>query len=258
MDDSSSEDTRKQQHCCMELIFCLISHVLQLSENNSVISLDAITARLYELICDWLESELCGVAAIELLSVLLRLGKRGAVSQLIAREPANVVKLVHSAERSDTKPAHVTAILRLLLTLLRESKTEKLVLSKISESYFDKILAAPLSLLPQMLSTQTLAQSEVEKAIYCLLLLINFASIAKKAYWDKCCALLELPQLQYALARAMLSGNEQLVAAMLQIAQFEHFPKAAVAKVRAAEVQLSTLPLTFCLPLSVCLQHWQQ
>ncbi|XP_064547140.1 uncharacterized protein LOC135434472 [Drosophila montana] len=230
MDDSSNEDTRKQQQCCMELIFCLIRHVLQLSENNSVISLDAITARLYELICDWLESELCGVAAIELLGSLLRLGKRGAVSQLIAREPANVVKLVNSAERSDTKPALVTAILRLLLTLLRESKTEKLVLSKISESYFDKILAAPLSLLPQMLSTQTLAQSEVEKAIYCLLLLINFASIAKKAYWDKCCALLELPQLQYALARAMLSGNEQLVSAMLQIAQFEHFPKAAVAK----------------------------
>ncbi|XP_034118445.1 uncharacterized protein LOC117577664 [Drosophila albomicans] len=228
--DDSNEDTRKQQQLCMQLIFQLISHILQLSADNEIISLDAITPRLYELLCDWLESDLCGVAAIELLTSLLRLGKRASVAQLIAREPTNVVKLIQSAERADTKAAHVTAILRLLLTLLGSGKTEKLVLSKISESYFDKILAAPLSLLPQMLCSQTLAQSEVEKSIFGLLLLINFAGIAKKAYWDKCCALLELPQLQYALARAMLSGNEQLVTAALQIAQFEHFPKAAVAK----------------------------
>jgi len=229
--EDGNEDTRKHQQCCMQLIFQLISYVLELSQNNEVISLDSITPRLYELTCNWLESELCGVSAIELLTSLLRLGKRAAVSQLIAREPANVVKLINNAERNDTKSAHVTAILRLLLTLLGDSKTEKLVLSKISNSYFDKILAAPLSLLPQMLSSQTLAETEVEKAIFGLLLLINFASIAKKAYFDKCCALLELPQLQYALARAMLSGNEQLVTAALQIAQFEHFPKAAVAKV---------------------------
>lgn len=231
--DDSNEDVRKHQQLCMQLIFQLISHVLQLSQDNENISLDAITPRLYELICDWLDSEHCGVAAIELLTSLMQLGKRGAVSQLIAREPANVVKLVNSSERSDAMhAAHTTAILRLLLALLHEPKTEKLVLSKISDSYFDKILAAPLGLLPQMLSAQTLAQSEVEKSVYCLLLLIGFASIAKKAYLDKCCALLELPQLQYALARAMLSGSEQLVQAVLQIAQFEHFPKAAVAKVR--------------------------
>lgn len=187
--------------------------------------------RLYELLCNWLESELCGVAAIELLTSLLRLGKRAALTQLIAREPAQIVELINSAVRPNTKPAQVTATLRLLLTLLNESKTEKLVLSKISDSYFDKILSATLSLLPQMLSDQTLAQTEVEKAIFGLLLLINFANIAKKAYFDKCCALLELPQLQYALARAMLSANEHLVSAALQIAQFEHFPKAAVAKV---------------------------
>ncbi|TDG38760.1 hypothetical protein AWZ03_014818 [Drosophila navojoa] len=228
--DDSNEDMRKHQQLCLQILMQLISHILQLSVDNSIISLDAITPRIYELVCDWLESDLCGVAAIELLGSLLKLDKRATIVQLIAKEPANVVKLMARAERSETKSAHVSAILRLLLLLLCESKTEKLVLSKISESYFDKILAAPLALLPQMLSCQTLAQSEVEKAIYCLLLLINFASIAKKAYLDKCCALLEQPQLQYALARAMLSGNEQLVAAMLQIAQFEHFPKAAVAK----------------------------
>lgn len=238
--DDSNEDMRKHQQLCMQLIFQLISHVLQLSQDNENISLDAITPRLYELLCDWLDSEYCGVAAIELLTSLMQLGKRGAVSQLIAREPANVVKLINSSERSDAMhAAHTTAILRLLLALLHEPKTEKLVLSKISDSYFDKILAAPLGLLPQMLSAQTLAQSEVEKSVYCLLLLIGFASIAKKAYLDKCCALLELPQLQYALARAMLSGSEQLVQAVLKIAQFEHFPKTAVAKVR---YKLSLLP----------------
>ncbi|ALC49213.1 CG12702 [Drosophila busckii] len=228
--DDSTEDTRKQQQCCLALIFRLIGHILDLSLDNNVISLDAITPRLYEICCEWLEADHCGVEAIDLLSALLRLGKRGVVSQLIAREPSSVLKLLQSAERSDTRAAQVTAILRLLLALLRESKTEKLVLSKVSESFFDKILTAPLSLVPQQLSAHTLAQPEVDKAIYCLLLLISFASIAKKAYFEKCCALLELPQLQYALARAMLSGNEQLVAAALQIAQFEHFPKAAVAK----------------------------
>ncbi|EDV91656.1 uncharacterized protein LOC6566179 [Drosophila grimshawi] len=229
--DDATEDVRKHQQCCLQLIFKLIAHVLQLSDTHNAISLDAITPRLYELLCDWLESDLCGVAAIELLSSLLQRGKQSAVAQLIARDAnTNVFKLVSSAERSETKPIQVTAILRLLLSLLRDPKTEKLVLSKISESYFDKILAAPLALLPQMLSGQTLVAAEVEKVVYCLLLLLNFASIAKKAYLDKCCAMLDLPQLQYALARAMLSGNEQLVAAMLQIAQFEQFPKAAVAK----------------------------
>ncbi|XP_034473673.1 uncharacterized protein LOC117781058 [Drosophila innubila] len=228
--DDANEDARKHQQYCMQLIFQLIGYVLELSQDNECISLDAIMPRLYELLCNWLESELCGAAAIELLTSLLRLGKRAALTQLIAREPAQIVELIHSAVRPNTKPAQVTATLRLLLTLLSESKTEKLVLSKISDSYFDKILSATLSLLPQMLSVQTLAPSEVEKAIFGMLLLINFASIAKKAYFDKCCALLELPQLQYALARAMLSGNEHLVTAALQIAQFEHFPKAAVAK----------------------------
>ncbi|XP_017016076.2 protein CIP2A [Drosophila takahashii] len=233
--DDSQEETRKHQQICLGLVFRLISYVLQLSEDgSSSISLDAITPRLYELLGDWLASDLCGVAAIELLCTLLRLGKRAAVAQMIARDPSHVVGLVASAERSETKPAQVLATLRLLIVLLQETKTEKLVLSKISESYFDKILAAPLSLVPQFLGTQSLAQSEVEKACFCLLLLVNVAGIAKKAYLDKCCALMEQPQLQYCLARGMVSRSEPLVAAVLQIAQFEDFPKAAVAKHVAA------------------------
>ncbi|XP_022214518.2 uncharacterized protein LOC111068983 [Drosophila obscura] len=229
--DDSHEDTRKHQQICLDLIFRLISYILDLSvEQNNVISLDAITPRLYEMIGEWLVSDLCGVAAIELLSTLLRRGKGAVVAQQIAREPTNLVSLVASAERPETKPAHVVAILRLLLDLLCEAKTEKLVLSKISESYFDKILAAPLALTPQSLSNQSLGQAEVEKAIFCLLLLINFASIAKKAYFEKCCSLLDQPQLQYSLARGMASGNEQVVEAVLQIARFERFPKSAVAK----------------------------
>ncbi|EDV44644.1 uncharacterized protein Dana_GF20464 [Drosophila ananassae] len=231
--DDSQEESRKYQQICMDLIFRLIGYVLELSEqdpDNNVISLDAITPRLFELVVEWLSSELCGVAATELLTIMLRVGKRATVAQSISREPLHVVGMVASAERPDTKPAQTVAILRLLLALLKESKTEKLVLSKISESYFDKILAAPLALVPQFLSTQSLAQSEAEKACFCLLLLVHVAGIAKKAYLDKCCSLLEKPQLQYCLARGMVSQNETLVAAVLQIAQFEHFPKAAVAK----------------------------
>ncbi|XP_017055618.1 uncharacterized protein LOC108097673 [Drosophila ficusphila] len=229
--DDSQEDTRKHQQMCLDLVFRLVSYILQLSEEGSnVISLDAITPRLHEMVGEYLASDLCGVAAIELLCTLLRLGKKAAVAQLIARDPSNVVSLVSSAERPETRPAQVLAILRLLNVLLQEQKTEKLVLSKISESFFDKILAAPLALVPQFIGTQALAQNEVEKACFCLLLLVNVAGIAKKAYLDKCCTLLEQPQLQYCLARGMASKSEPLVAAVLQIAQFEHFPKAAVAK----------------------------
>ncbi|EDW90792.1 uncharacterized protein LOC6530134 [Drosophila yakuba] len=233
--DDSQEETRKHQQISLGLVFRLVSYILLLSEDaNSCISLDAITPRLYEMVGDWLGSDQCGVAAIELLCTLLRLGKREAVAQMISRDPSHLVSLVASAERPDTKPGQVLATLRLLIALLQETKTEKLVLSKVSESYFDKILAAPLALVPQFLSTQSLAQSEVEKACFCLLLLVNVAGIAKKAYLDKCCTLLEQPQLQYCLARGMVSRSEALVGAVLQIAQFEHFPKAAVAKHVAA------------------------
>ncbi|KAH8235939.1 hypothetical protein KR032_011046 [Drosophila birchii] len=229
--DDSQEESRKHQALCLDLVFRLISYILQLSaEDENVISLDAITPRLHEIVSEWLSSELCGVAAIDLLATMMRLGKQATVAKLIARDPSHVVNLVASAERLETKPAQVVAILRLLLVLLPESKTEKLVLAKISESYFDKILAAPLALMPQHLSTQSLSPAEVEKACFCLLLLVNVAGIAKKAYLDKCCTLLEHPQLQYCLARGMGSNNEPLVAAVLQIAQFDHFPKAAVAK----------------------------
>lgn len=229
--DDSQEESRKHLALCLDLVFRLISYILQLSgDDNNPISLDAITPRLHEIIGEWLSSELCGVAAIDLLATMMRLGKQAAVAKLIAREPTHVVNLVASAERPETKPAQVVAILRLLLVLLHESKTEKLVLSKISESYFDKILAAPLALVPQYLGTQSLSPAEVEKACFCLLLLVNVAGIAKKAYLDKCCTLLEQPQLQYCLARGMVSRHESLVSAVLQIAQFEHFPKAAVAK----------------------------
>ncbi|KAH8421348.1 hypothetical protein KR009_002421 [Drosophila setifemur] len=233
--DDSQDETRKYQQICLDLVFRLIAYVLDLSaDGNSIISLSAITPRLLELAGGWLASDLCGVSAIDLLSTLLRVGKRAAVAQLIASDPGPVVSLIASAERPETRPAQVVAILRLLLRLLQEGKTEKLVLSKLSESYFDKILAAPLALVPQFLSTQSLPQAEAEKACFCLLLLVQVAGIAKKAYLDKCCSLLERPQLQYCLARGLVSRNEPLVSAVLQIAQFEHFPKEAVAKHGAA------------------------
>ncbi|EDW56220.1 uncharacterized protein LOC6615061 [Drosophila sechellia] len=233
--DDSQEETSKHQQISLGLVFRLVSYILQMSEEaNSCISLDAITGRLYEMVSDWMSSDQCGVAAIELIYTLLRLGKRAAVAEMIANDPSRVAKLVASAERPDTDAGQVLATLRLLIALLQETKTNKLVLSKVSESYFDKILAAPLALVPQFLSTQSLAQCEVEKACFCLLLLVNVAGIAKKAYMDKCCTLLEQPQLQYCLARGMVSKNEALVAAVLQIAQFEHFPKASVAKHVAA------------------------
>ncbi|KAH8273348.1 hypothetical protein KR018_005319, partial [Drosophila ironensis] len=246
--DDSQEETRKHQQICLDLVFQLISYILTLSqsgtesagdddgdvdkENNgpNAICLDSIVPRLYQLAVEWLGSEICAVSATEMMATLLRVSKRSAVAQAIAREPQPIIGLIASAERAETKPAQTVAVLRLMIDLLQESRTEKLVLSQISESYFDKILAAPQAILPKYLTTQSLSQAEAEKACFCLLLLVHVAGIAKKAYLGKCCALLEQPQLQYCLARGVLSRSERLVSAVLQIAQFEHFPRAAVAK----------------------------
>lgn len=120
--------------------------------------------------------------------------------------------------------------MQLLVSLLHQAKTEKLILSKITESYFDKILQ-PLFNIKSELPENCINMDEIEKFMFCLLLLINFTEIAKKAYFEKCCTLLQLERLQHALARAMLSGNEKLCSAVFQISQFEHFPQTEVAKV---------------------------
>lgn len=130
----------------------------------------------------------------------------------------------------DTSSLYTAAVLQLLVSLLHQAKTEKLILSKITESYFDKILHPLLNNKPE-LPENSLNMDEIEKFIFCLLLLISFAEIAKKAYFEKCCNILQIARIQYALARAMISGNENLCSAVFQISQFEHFPQTEVAKV---------------------------
>lgn len=104
-------------------------------------------------------------------------------------------------------------------------------MTKITESYFDKLLSPLLSVKLKM-PDNSLSMAEIEKSILCLLLLINFAEIAKKAYFEKCCTLLQLPQVQNALARALIDGNENVSTAVFHICQFEHFPQVEVAKVK--------------------------
>lgn len=159
--------------------------------------------------------------------------KKESIAPRISRDPSIIIQLIASSEKPETSPLHTAAVLQLLVSLLHQTKTEKLILSKITESYFDKIFAPLLAIKPEM-PDNCLGMDEIEKSIFCLLLLINFTDIAKKAYFEKCCNLLQLPQIQHALARAMLSGGERVCSAVFQISQFEHFPQTEVAKVSAS------------------------
>uniref|UniRef100_A0A1I8P1G6 Protein CIP2A n=1 Tax=Stomoxys calcitrans TaxID=35570 RepID=A0A1I8P1G6_STOCA len=234
--DDSNEDTRKHQQICLGLLFELMEHIMDLSgqvdeegKENAAISLDSNIPRIFELLCNWLQSAVCGVQAINLLDSLVRLAKKESIAPRISRDPSVVIQLINSSEKPETSPLQTAAVLRLLVSLLHQTKTEKLILSKITESYFDKILAPLLAIKPEM-PDNSLSKEEIEKSIFCLLLLINFTDIAKKAYFEKCCTLLQLPQIQHALARAMISGGERVCSAVFQISQFEHFPQTEVAK----------------------------
>lgn len=44
-------------------------------KENAAISLDSNIPRIFELLSNWLQSEICGVQAINLLDSLVRLGK---------------------------------------------------------------------------------------------------------------------------------------------------------------------------------------
>lgn len=143
----------------------------------------------------------------------------------IAQDASIIDQLICLSEKADISADYTVAVLRLLCSLLSQTKTEKLVLVKISESYFDKILL-PVVSSKQDISNNCLVQSDIEKAVFCILLLVNFAAIAKKAYYEKCCSLLQISHVQKALATAFLYGgsNKHVSEAIFQISRFEHFP----------------------------------
>uniref|UniRef100_A0A1A9W1T0 Protein CIP2A n=1 Tax=Glossina brevipalpis TaxID=37001 RepID=A0A1A9W1T0_9MUSC len=250
--DEANEDQRKQQQICMGLLFELIQYIMELSAQPSIggdensISLDSNIPRIFELLSTWLDCDLCGVNAINLLDTLVRLAKRELIAPRIARDHSLITQLITASEKQETSPLQTAAVLQLLISLLHHPKTEKLILTKITESYFDKILSPLLSVKLKM-PDNSLSMAEVEKSILCLLLLINFADIAKKAYFEKCCTLLQLPQVHYALARALINGGETASIAVFKICQFEHFPQIEVAK-HLSELNTS---LVSCKPSSL-------
>ncbi|XP_017486472.1 PREDICTED: uncharacterized protein LOC108374923 [Rhagoletis zephyria] len=229
------EQISKQQHTCLGLLFRLILYVLQLStvpgsENKeNVISLDSNVPRIFEFLGKWLDSEVCGVNAVELLNGLITLVPKESIPARIARDPSYIVQLIAISEKPDTSARHISAILQLLASLLHQTKTEKLILSRITESYFDKMFAPLLNTGRTDMPLNAVVPEEIEKYTYCLLLLINFAGIAKKAYFEKCCTLLQFTTIQNVLARAMVGGNQTVCGAVFQISQFERFPQSEVA-----------------------------
>lgn len=162
-------------------------------------------------------------------------GDDSEVTLKIARDSSIIVKLITISEKTDISPDYTVCVLRLLCALLSQAKTEKLVLAKISESYFDKIMLPVVSLKPEM-PDNCLTRNDIEKSVFCILLLVNFAAIAKKAYYEKCCSLLQIPQVQKVLARALFNSgcDKHVSAAVFRISHFQHFPCNDVALVSVA------------------------
>uniref|UniRef100_A0A0A1WDC2 Protein CIP2A homolog n=1 Tax=Zeugodacus cucurbitae TaxID=28588 RepID=A0A0A1WDC2_ZEUCU len=233
--DEADEQVSKQQHTCLSLIFRLIRYVLilstipQIDGKENVISLDSNVPRIFELLGKWLDSDICGVDTVHLLNSLITMVPKESIPARIARDPSYIVQLISTSEKPETSARHISVILQLLSSLLHHPKTEKLVLSRITESYFDKMFAPLISSGRSDIPLNATTPEEIEKYTYCLLLLINFAGVAKKAYFEKCCTLLQFATIQNALARAMVGGSEEVCGAVFQISQFERFPQTEVA-----------------------------
>ncbi|XP_053957334.1 uncharacterized protein LOC128862698 [Anastrepha ludens] len=234
--EDADEHISKQKHTCLGLLFQLILYILQLSNipeangKENVISLDSNVPRIFEFLGKWLDSEVCGIEAVDLLNGLITLVPKESIAARIARDPSYIVHLIAISEKPETSARHKSVILQLLLSLLHQPKTEKLILSRITESYFDKIFATLLNTSRIDLPFNVITPEDIEKYTYCLLLLINFAGIAKKAYFEKCSTLLQFTSMQNVLARAMVGSSEKVCEAVFEISQFERFPQTEVAK----------------------------
>ena len=77
MHEDVEEDVGRQQQICLSLILRWIAYILDLSiqplQNGveNVVSLDSNMPRLYEFVCNWLQSEICGEYAVKLLETLI-------------------------------------------------------------------------------------------------------------------------------------------------------------------------------------------
>lgn len=70
--DGTTEDERKRQQICMEIIFQLLDYILELSMSAEKSGdLHSCLSRIYELLLHWMEEEICGVKAIHLLITLV-------------------------------------------------------------------------------------------------------------------------------------------------------------------------------------------
>lgn len=80
--NENNEEERRKQQICMSILFELLEYILELSRlqnadaNQEPINLRSTMLSIYELLIKWVEEDICGVSAINLLITLLESGKQ--------------------------------------------------------------------------------------------------------------------------------------------------------------------------------------
>ncbi|TMW42812.1 hypothetical protein DOY81_012108 [Sarcophaga bullata] len=112
--DDSNEESRKQQQICMGLIFELIQYIMELSAqpdcegNENAISLDSNIPRIFELLSNWLESDSCGVKAVNLLDCLAK----GNQYRTNSKRSFDYNTTYTTSEKADTSALYTAAVLQ--------------------------------------------------------------------------------------------------------------------------------------------------
>ncbi|KAL5281085.1 hypothetical protein ACFFRR_004854 [Megaselia abdita] len=238
--DDSSDDGKKNQQSCVALICKLIRYLVSL--NKGIIQ--EIYNQLYDFLENWLDSEIAGASVLELLVSLVENDEKNQITNRISRDSMIMDQIIGFTENNTEANDFTTASLRLILVLLKKSKTEKVILTKVTESFFDKILTPIIGGKTDALGTSSFTKEEVSQCIFCLLVLVEFSQIAKQAYFEKVCNILQMKSTQFVLAKGMFSENGLICEAVFEISKFEYFPKEEVSKLMTQQVVLLTPKFT--------------
>lgn len=225
--EDSSDDGKKNQQSCVGLICRLIKYLVALNKGL----LQEIHNQLYDFLENWLDSEIAGTTVLELLVSLVENDEKNQITNRIARDSMIMDQIIGFTENNTEANDFTTASLRLILVLLKKSKTEKIILTKVTESFFDKILTPIIGSKSEVVSGSNYTKEEVSQCIFCLLVLVEFSQIAKQAYFEKVCNILQMKSTQFVLAKGMFSANRLICEAIFEISKFEYFPKEEVSKV---------------------------
>lgn len=221
----------------LERFLLKISSTLSNKKYNNIIlnlfpgCLHGLNNQLYDFLENWLDSEIAGTSVLQLMVSLIENDEKNQLVNRVSRDSMIIDQIIGISENNTNASDFTTASMRLILVLLKKSKTEKVILTKVTESFFDKIMGPVIGSKSDVTNSYNFTKEEVSQCIFCLLVLVEFSQIAKQAYFEKVCNILQMKSTQFVLAKGMFCEDKMICEAVFEISKFEYFPKEEVSKV---------------------------